>query len=429
MPSAKLLQIIQNEFIKLNSNSLILGIFINLRDLVLTLIPTLNFWLNLLSRKFSLLAFDKFSLIILGYFSSLYITASSFTLFHYQNNADKINSLINKSLYFITGNSSFSTSETIIIIFKIIIIGTIINLILTFFHRKHLQTKGHSSLYEDFDENNSFDEFYNRDEYNLYGKETFYSPSSEYAKIKKLSQILLYLHKIRTLDNSDLNKLLANSELMASKLGIKGLRIAELQELMLKNLENLTKDRKLDPNMRALQESLILSSKNHPEKETIFTTKLISEIIKIIPEFNQFLRISEKPPESLSNLSNHIHQFVNDRINILQNDINKSNSSKSVDKQDANGKQNTYSRVLYLCNKVTQIYNLVQEKIFGVKSQQSHSSKDFDQNFKNELDHFLNELSRTQNTIDKFVDSNKNENFSSKSKPEVDVNNDIVKIR
>ena len=52
MPSAKLLKIIQYEFIKLNSNSLILGVFINILDLFLSLIPTLNFWINLFSKNF-----------------------------------------------------------------------------------------------------------------------------------------------------------------------------------------------------------------------------------------------------------------------------------------------------------------------------------------------------------------------------------------
>ena len=146
MPSAKLLKIIQNEFIKLNSDSLILGVFINIRDLFLSLIPTLNFWIHLFSKKFSLLALDKFSLIILSYFSSLYLTASSFALFHYQNNADKIYSLINKSLdLFYKDNNSLSP-ETIINIFKFVIVGIIINFILISFQKTITSTKSFKSV-------------------------------------------------------------------------------------------------------------------------------------------------------------------------------------------------------------------------------------------------------------------------------------------
>jgi len=422
MPSAKLLKIIQNEFIKLNSDSLIFGVFINIRDLFLSSIPTLNFWINIFSKKFSLLALDKFSLIILSYLSSLYITASSFALFHYQNNADKIYSLINKSLDLFTADNNAASPEIIINIFKIFIVGVIINFILTFLYRKQLQAQGLSNLYENYDVNNSFDESYNRDEYNLYGKETFYNTKLEYSKLKKLSQIILYLHKIRTLDSSDLNKLLANSELMASKLGIKGLRIAELQELMLKNLENLNKDRKLDPNMRALQESLILSNKNHPEKESLLTTRILSEMTKILPEFNQFLKHSEKPPENLASLTNNFNQFINEKIQYLKSDTNNKSDTKT------SGNQTKVSSAQYIYNKVTQIYNLVQDKIFGNSKKQANIDND-NLNLRNEQDYFMNELSRTQKTIDKFIDSNKNENLSSKSKPEVHVNNDMVKTR
>ena len=207
---------------------------------------------------------------------------------------------------------------------------------------------------------------------------------------------------------------------MASKLGIKGLRIADLQDIMLKNLENLNKDRKIDPHMRALHESLILSNKNHPDKESILTIRILSEMTKILPEFNQFLKTFEKQPENLSSLTNNFHQFINEKIQYLKSDTNNKSDTKT------SGNQTRVSKAQYIYNKITQIYNLVQDKIFGNSKKQTNlDNSDFD--LRNEQDYFLNELSRTQNTIDKFIDNTKSQNISSKNKPELHVNDGMVK--
>ena len=80
---------------------------------------------------------------------------------------------------------------------------------------------------------------------------------------------------------------------------------------------------------------------------------------KILPEFNQFLKTFEKQPENLSSLTNNFHQFINEKIQYLKSDTNNKSDTKT------SGNQTRVSTAKYIYNKITQIYNLVQDKFFG----------------------------------------------------------------
>ena len=99
MLNSKIL-LIKKEFIKLNEDNLILGVFINLRDFILSTVPTANFITNAINNNITIAALDKFSLSFFSYFISLFTSAITFSVFQYKQYADKIDNLISSSLFF-----------------------------------------------------------------------------------------------------------------------------------------------------------------------------------------------------------------------------------------------------------------------------------------------------------------------------------------
>ncbi len=415
MFTSKLL-LIKNEFLKLNNNDLILGTFISFRDLIFSSIPTLNFWYCLVKKNLSFLALDKFTVIIISYFSSLKIALTGFSILKLEENVNHINYLLNNSLDLVFGDNSLTNSDAIIILLRLILVGTIINIILTYLFRKTIRLKKKSVFYNDFlDEV----EILNKNEKSNYEKDNFAISANKQININHLSQIILYLHKIRVIDKSALYNLLSNSELLSHIIGLKHLKTLELQDFILKNLDNLAKDKKLDINMKNLRESLILSSRNHPEKESLITSKLITEMFKIFPEFGQMLKTYSKLPENLPQLATNFHEFVNNKLQNIQNDYTKQDNT-------SNNKQILSKEIQYLYNKISQIYNYVQINFFGTKNQKN--SEPNNQKTEDKLNDFINEISKTKISVDEVTNTINNVNLI-KSKPDLEVNNNHGKSR
>ena len=229
--------LIQKEFIKLNSNTLFLGVFTNIKDFFISAIPTANFWINALTNNISIAAIDKFSLALFTYFTTLYTTAFTLAQLQHQKYADKIDNIISQSLYWLTGDHLLSTSNITLLIVKLVIVGIIFNIIIAVIFRRRMQRNHTSKFYQQFeDQFNAEFEKYTKSSSNI-SKNGNQADVKNYQKTSKFSQLLLYLHNIRVLNIADINALLADQELLAAKLGLRNIKRAEIQEQMLKYLD------------------------------------------------------------------------------------------------------------------------------------------------------------------------------------------------